>query len=611
MPFISRSVHPGARPRLLALCLCLSGATSAAQSQTPFGANGFPGVIKAQDFDQGGEGVAYHDSDSVNSHAYYRPDEAVDIGIRGSGTYEVRTSPGEWLEYTVNVAQGGRYELALSYSLPSGTGAVRIGWDGANEVPVTLPATGGHGTFQSYKVPVPIDIPQGTHVLRLTFVGGDLYVRQLGSARLAGRAFYLSRSGAGAKDGSSWSQAFSADQLQTTLNQTLQPGDTLYVAGGVYQSSTPFSFSLTTSGTDALHKKVVGVDLGQGLPVFKGQWNPANPGASSKSYAFLRFTGAHYWDIERLSAENYYYGVRADTSSHLQLSELHLSQIREGLALSHVSDSKVSRSDARKYTKRGIRFIEDVSDLLVEDFLADATLGDSTWPTEAYPFGVSIENPADPTLPTHDVVFNRVTARNNTFTTASTGDYQNGDGFSLERSAFGISFLNSAALDNTDGGWDDKSQAAYYENCVALRNKRNFRLWNDSAQPTTLNNVLSAFAQKHDTYSTAGLWSQGYVEVYGSTFYANAGSEIVLENNATPAARVKIVNSIASDATACGSVASKEGGTTLEWVNSRLCDGAAASPVPLRAPRADWTGDPADAFNPADASVLQGYRPAP
>ncbi|HEX8538444.1 MAG TPA: hypothetical protein VF664_13330, partial [Cystobacter sp.] len=274
-------------------------------------------------------------------------------------------------------------------------------------------------------------------------------------------------------------------------------------------------------------------------------------------------------------------------------------------------DSKVLQSDARKYTKRGIRFIEDVSNLLVEDFTADATMGDPTWPTEAFPFGVSVENPADPTLPSHDVVFNRFTARNNTFTSADASDYQNGDGFSLERSAYGFSFLNSAAFDNTDGGWDDKSQAAYYENCVALRNKRNFRLWNDSAQPTTLNNVLGAYAQKHDGYSTAGLWSQGYVEVYDSTFYANAGSEIVLENNSTPAARVKIVNSIASDATACGSVASKEGGTTLEWVNSRICDGAAASPVPLRAPRADWTGDPVDAFNPADATVLQGYRPAP
>jgi hypothetical protein len=611
MSFVSRNVHSGHRAPLLALCLCLSGATSAAQSQAPYGANGVPGVIRAQDFDQGGEGVAYHDSDLVNSYTYYRPDEAVDIGIRGSGTYEVRATPGEWLEYTVNVAQGGRFELALSYSLPSGTGSVRLGWDGTNDVPVTLPATGGHGSFQTYKVPVPFDLPQGSHVLRLTFSGGDLYVRQLSSARLAGRSFYLSRAGAGAKDGSSWSQAFSAEQLQTTLNQTLLPGDTLYVAGGVYESSTPFSFSLTTSGTDALHKKVVGVDLGQGLPVFKGQWNPATPGTSGKSYAFLRFTGAHYWDIERLSADGYYYGVRADTASNLQLSELHLSRIREGLALSHVSNSKVLRSDARKYTKRGMRFIEGVSELLVEDFIADATMGDPTWPTEAFPFGVSVENPADATQPSHDVVFNRFTAQNNTFTTAASGDYQNGDGFSLEHSAYGFSFLNSAAFDNTDGGWDDKSQAAYYENCVALRNKRNFRIWNDSAQPTTLNNVLGAFAQKRDTYSTAGLWSQGYVEVYDSTFYANAGSEIVLENNSTPAARVKLVNSIASDATSCGSVATKEGGTTLEWVNSRICDGASASPVPLRAPRADWRGDPADAFNPADASILQGYRSLP
>ncbi|MBM7117299.1 right-handed parallel beta-helix repeat-containing protein [Archangium primigenium] len=225
---------------------------------------------------------------------------------------------------------------------------------------------------------------------------------------------------------------------------------------------------------------------------------------------------------------------------------------------------------------------------------------------------MSVENPKTNGVPgARDVVFNRVTARNNTYQSAAAGDYQNGDGFSLERSASRISFLNSAAYDNTDGGWDDKSQAAYYENCVALRNKRNFRLWNDSPQPTTLNNVLSAYAQKHDNYSTAGLWSQGYVEVYDSTFFGNAGSEIVLENNATPAARVKVTNSILSDAGPCGAVVSKEGGTTLELVDSVTCDGAAGTPVQLRAPTSTWTGSPVDAFSPVSAAVTQGYRPAP
>ncbi|WNG37768.1 carbohydrate-binding protein [Archangium violaceum] len=594
---------------VLALCISVPGAASAAE-QLPYGANAFPGIIKAYDFDQGGEGVAYHDSDAVNTSQYYRPGEAVDIGVRGSGSYEVRGQPGEWLEYTVDVPTGGRYEVSITYSQPSGTAQATIGLDGATSLPVTLPATGGHGTFQSYKVPTSLEVTPGRHVLRFTFAGGDVYLRQLSSARLPGRAFYLSRTGAGVKDGSSWSQAFSAAQLPTALNQTLAAGDTLFVAGGLYESSTPYAFNLTTSGTEALTKKVVGVDLGAGPPVFKGKWTPTAPGSSNDSYAFIRFTNAHHWDIQGLSAEGYYHGVRADNSSHLQLSRLHFTRVREGFALSNVSQAKLLQSDVSRYTKRGIRLSETVSDLRVEDFTADATTGDASWPTEAYPFGVSVENPADAATPgSHDLVFNRVTMKNNTFT--STSGYQNGDGFSLERSASKVFFLNSAAFDNTDGGWDDKSQAAYYENCVALRNKRNFRLWNDNAQPTILHNVLSAYAQKRDTYSTAGLWSQGYVEVYNSTFFANEGSEIILENNTTPAARVKVVHSVLSDAGSCGAVASKEGGTTLELVDSVVCEGTAGTPVPLRAPSTNWTGQPADAFTPVNATVTQGYRPTP
>ncbi|OJT18085.1 hypothetical protein BO221_42090 [Archangium sp. Cb G35] len=607
---MSKRMRCGYPAVLLSLCLGLPGAASAAE-QVPFGANAFPGVIKAQDFDQGGEGIAYHDTDAVNSYQLYRLDEAVDIGVRGSGTYEVRSSPGEWLEYTVQVPEGGNYQLSLNYSLPSGTGRMRVSRDGADELSFSLPATGGHGTFQTVTAATPLEVSAGTHVLRISFDAGDVYLRRLSSARLPGRFFYLSRWGAGLQDGSDWSNAFPVARLQDVLDQSLTPGDTLFVAGGLYDSSTPFSFYPTTSGTEALKKRVVGVDLGQGLPVFKGRWSPADPGSSNKSYALLRFTNVHDWVVEGIEAEAYYYGVRAASSSNLQLSRLQFRRVREGVALSDVATSTLSQSQVLRYTKRGIRLIGGVSDLRVEDFVADATQGDAAWSTEAFPFGVSVENPEDPAKGSHDVVFNRVTARNNTYQSASTGDYQNGDGFSLERSAYRISFLNSAALDNTDGGWDDKSQAAYYENCVALRNKRNFRLWNDSTQPTTLNNVLSAYAQKHDNYSTAGLWSQGYVEVYNSTFFGNTGSEIILENNATPAARVKITGSIVSDAGTCGAAASKEGGTTLEFVNSRVCDGAAGTPVVLRAPSSSWTGTPADAFTPVDAAITQGYRPVP
>ncbi|MCK4748812.1 MAG: cellulase family glycosylhydrolase, partial [Bacteroidales bacterium] len=38
-----------------------------------------PGIIEAEDFDLGGEGIAYHDAESLNIAGEYRPDEGVDI----------------------------------------------------------------------------------------------------------------------------------------------------------------------------------------------------------------------------------------------------------------------------------------------------------------------------------------------------------------------------------------------------------------------------------------------------------------------------------------------------------------------------------------------------
>ena len=65
-----------------------------------------PGSIQAEDFDIGGEGVAYHDTDAVNSGGVYRS-TGVDVQATGDsgGGYNVGwVKAGEWLTYTVNVA---------------------------------------------------------------------------------------------------------------------------------------------------------------------------------------------------------------------------------------------------------------------------------------------------------------------------------------------------------------------------------------------------------------------------------------------------------------------------------------------------------------------------
>ncbi|MBV9210471.1 MAG: hypothetical protein JOZ52_07570, partial [Acidobacteria bacterium] len=62
-----------------------------------------PEAIEAENFDAGGEGVAYHDNDTGNSSGGYRTSDNVDIIARtaASNGYAVNSaSAGEWLRYT-------------------------------------------------------------------------------------------------------------------------------------------------------------------------------------------------------------------------------------------------------------------------------------------------------------------------------------------------------------------------------------------------------------------------------------------------------------------------------------------------------------------------------
>src|SRR4051812_33251219 len=60
-----------------------------------------PGIVEAENFDRGGEGVAYHDTTAGNALGEYRSTR-VDIGTTGDvgGGYSVGwTDKGEWLGY--------------------------------------------------------------------------------------------------------------------------------------------------------------------------------------------------------------------------------------------------------------------------------------------------------------------------------------------------------------------------------------------------------------------------------------------------------------------------------------------------------------------------------
>jgi probable HAF family extracellular repeat protein len=143
-----------------------------AGSQWPFRdvARMIPGVIQAEDFDEGGEDVGYHDTTVNNEGGSHRStDVDIEPTADSGGGYNVGwINAGEWLEYTVNVASAGTYTLEARVASPSGGGTLHVELDGINKTgAMIVPATGG---WQSWTTMArSVMLPAGTHVLKISF----------------------------------------------------------------------------------------------------------------------------------------------------------------------------------------------------------------------------------------------------------------------------------------------------------------------------------------------------------------------------------------------------------------------------------------------------------
>lgn len=126
-----------------------------ADSQAPFHGTpaAIPGRIEAEDFDLGGEGVAYHDSDPDNSGNAYRNDVDVDIENCDEGGYNVGwLIEGEWLEYTVNVASAGIYQVEVRTASQNADGALHVEFNNVNLTnTIQATSTGGWQNWNTVK----------------------------------------------------------------------------------------------------------------------------------------------------------------------------------------------------------------------------------------------------------------------------------------------------------------------------------------------------------------------------------------------------------------------------------------------------------------------------
>jgi len=157
------------------LLLCATAATS--NAQTPYKTLNIPGTIECEDFDNGGEGVAYHDTSPGNSGGQYRSTD-VDIGYTNDGPGSLAVGyvyAGEWLKYTVNVAKTSTYTIKFRVNSWGTNGAFHLEVDGAN-VTGTLTIPGVGGATWLFVTKTGVALTAGQHVLKLSMdtncVGG-------------------------------------------------------------------------------------------------------------------------------------------------------------------------------------------------------------------------------------------------------------------------------------------------------------------------------------------------------------------------------------------------------------------------------------------------------
>jgi hypothetical protein len=169
------------------------------------GAQVIPGKIYCAYYDFGGEGVAYHDTDSVNhgsgelnpidgSYLHsFRVNEGVDISYTKRNDidstqynfvqppmdllYVGWTEPGEWVKYTVNVKESGTYRVSLLYTSNQG-GKISITVNDTDTTgPLAIPSTYNEADPVAFRqwhhwniveFPVTIQLKAGVQTLKLT-----------------------------------------------------------------------------------------------------------------------------------------------------------------------------------------------------------------------------------------------------------------------------------------------------------------------------------------------------------------------------------------------------------------------------------------------------------
>jgi hypothetical protein len=132
-----------------------------------------PGDLEVENFDRGGEGVAYHDFFGATNSGAYRaiPIEGVDVlgaPTSSNGFVITEAAAGEWTSYSTYCAGASDYVISVYYASAFTGGTFHIEVDGVDVTgPISVISTGSWEQF--VRADVETYIENGGHLIRLVF----------------------------------------------------------------------------------------------------------------------------------------------------------------------------------------------------------------------------------------------------------------------------------------------------------------------------------------------------------------------------------------------------------------------------------------------------------
>ncbi|MGE0451288.1 MAG: carbohydrate-binding protein [Vicinamibacterales bacterium] len=330
-----------------------------------------PGSIEAEQFDNGGEAVGYHDTTSGNSGGVFRSAD-VDVEPAAGGGYNVGwIEAGEWLQYTADISDAGAYTAEFRVASLGRGGSVHLEIDGTNvSGGLSIPDTGGWQNWQT--VSASVQLPAGRHAVRV--VADSRGVNAVGNID---RVRFAAGGGAPPPGPSS-------NVITVTPGQDLQgaidaarPGDTIVLTpGAVYEGGLILR---AKSGNEYITIRSAAPDSTLPGPTQRitPQDAPQLPkiqGGTAGLPAIMTELGAHHWRLQFLElVDTWPYGdiLALGDGSNAQRS---LGTVAHDLVVDRVYVHGVSGQQQ----KRGIA-LNSASTTIVNCYISDIRLanGDS------------------------------------------------------------------------------------------------------------------------------------------------------------------------------------------------------------------------------------------